>query len=98
MNDRRVIYHPAYLERFRAALAEARAELSVQDFEYRCREADRNAEIAALKAELVEMRETLLLLTTLRREEEQMTVGDLHRQLEMLLVRLTQRDPRAPLH
>jgi hypothetical protein len=97
-NNRRVLLHPSYVEGFRNALREAKADLHQQHFEHLCRLADQNVEIADLRAEVAELREILALLVTISRQQAETDVATLRAQLMALLVRLQRRDPTNPLH
>jgi len=58
----------------------------------------RARELAELRAEVSELREVLLLLVGISREQAEMDVATLRRQLMAILVRLERRDPSQPLH
>jgi hypothetical protein len=98
MQQRLVLYHPSHVATLHRVLAECRAELNAQTFEHLCRQADLNAEVHRLRAEVAELRDVLTLLTALRREEVERDVADLRHQLETLLARIQRRDPSQPLH
>src|SRR6516162_4165688 len=66
-----------------AAAAGARTRLSQEQ----------QRELAELRAEVSELREVLLLLVGISREQAEMAVATLRRQLMAILVRLERRDP-----
>jgi hypothetical protein len=99
MHDRRIVlYHPSHVQALHRVLTECRAELSARTFEHFCRQADMNAEVHRLRAEVGELRDILSMLVTLRREEADADIVQLRAQLTTLLARLERRDPSAPLH
>jgi hypothetical protein len=98
MSDyRRIVLRPHLVAGLRNALLEARADLSARDFEYRCAVADLKAEVETLRGEVRELRDVLLLLTSLRREQAEEDLATLRRQLEVVLVKLAQRQPGVTL-
>ena len=88
MSHNRVLLHPAYVERYRAALRQVRQAYADQFL----------GEVAALRAEVQELREILALVVTITRQQAETDVATLRRQLETALVRLAQRDPATPVH
>jgi hypothetical protein len=90
-NGRRIVLHPALVQRFRNALAEAKSDLHAMHFEHLCQLAD-------LKKEIAELREALQLLVTLRRQQAEGDLTELRRRLEAALARIERRDPSTPLH
>jgi hypothetical protein len=98
MHGRRLLlYHPSHVEALQRVLAECKAELSARTFEHFCRQADMNAEVRALRNEVAELRDVLQLLVSIRRQEAEIDVATLRRQLEALLLRLQPCDGQ-PLH
>jgi len=85
-----VLYHPQYLEGFRNALREARADLHQLHFNHLC-------ELADVRAELKVLREVLEVVVSVTRQQAEGNLASLRRQLEVALARI-ERDPRKPLH
>jgi len=98
MHGRRILYLPEHFEAFRNALAKAKGDLHDQHFQHLCQIAALNVEVAALRAELSELRQVVLLLTTIRRAEAETDVATLRARLLAVLARLERRDPARPLH
>jgi len=86
-----VLYHPKYVEGFRVALREARADLVAMHERHL-------AELADLRAEVAELRSILADVVRLSREKAEGDLVALRRQLETALGRLERRDPAQPLH
>jgi hypothetical protein len=87
---RRIILHPAVVQRLRSVLAEERAAAQQQHFEFL-------AELAALREEVAELRDIMLMITGTLRTSAEQDVAQLRRQLELVLARLERR-PNMPLH
>jgi hypothetical protein len=85
-----VLYHPRYVEGFRAALMEARADLREMHLQHLC-------EIANLQGQVAELREVVQLVVSVLRQQAEPDVATLRRQLEIALARL-ERDPNRPLN
>jgi len=60
--------------------------------------AEHQAELASLRAEVDELREVLLLVTTTLRQQAEADVAALRRRLETMRARIEPRDPAKPLH
>jgi len=91
-NGRRVLlYHPAYVEGYRVALIQARADLHDVHLQH-------VGELADLKAEISELRAVLHTVVTCLREQADQDVATLRHELELALARLTRRDPDQRLH
>src|SRR5262245_44717477 len=89
-DGRRVLLHPSYIEGFRNALRDARADLHALNFRHQCALADLQAEVAELRAILHDV------VTSLREKADE-DLSTLRRQLMTALVRL-ERDRSKPLH
>jgi len=99
MHDRRnILYHPAHIETLRRVLAKAKVDLHDQHFQHLCQIADLNVEVTALRVELTELRQVVLLLTSIRRSEAETDVATLRQQLLTVLARLERRDPTVRLN
>ena len=55
-------------------------------------------ELNAMRAEVAELRDVMLLITSTLHQQAEHDVHTLRRQLETALVRLERRDPAQPLH
>ena len=55
-------------------------------------------ELAAMRREVDELRESVLLVLSLERQRTASEVAELRRELEAALVRLARRNSRQPLH
>jgi uncharacterized protein Yka (UPF0111/DUF47 family) len=86
-----VLYHPRYVEGFRAALREARADLAALHFRHLCELQDLRREVDELRSIFEDVVHTL-------RQQAESDVDQLRRQLMAALVRLQRRDPNTPLH
>jgi hypothetical protein len=96
-NGRRVVlYHPKYVEGFRSALREARADLHDMHFRHLCELADLRREIDTLRAELAHLRE--LRAAVLARQKAEAELAELYRERAIARARAAERDPNIPLH
>jgi hypothetical protein len=72
-------------------LAQAQADLHALHLQHQCAVAD-------LRREVNELRDIIGDVVSAFRQKADQDVGQLRRQLEIALVRLTQRDPAKPVH
>ena len=89
-NARRTLYTAEFVQNFRTALREARADLHDVHFRYL-------TELAAVHAEVRELRSILEDLIRASRMQAEGDVATLRRQLETALARI-ERDQQKPLH
>lgn len=89
-SGRRILLHPRYIEGFRVALREARGDLHEMHYRHLC-------ELAALRAEVAELREILSMIVGTLRTQAETDLATLRRQLERALARI-ERDPNNLLH
>src|SRR5262245_39042358 len=99
MNDGRrvVLYHPRYVEGFRNALREAKADLAAQHLRHQCTYADLLAELTELRDEVRELREIFEAVVRTLRQSTESDVAQLRRELERALLRLAPPHGK-PLH
>jgi len=91
MTARRIVYTPEHVQRFRNALAEARADLRESHSRFL-------AEIAELRREVAELRSIMQDVVRASRVKAADDVASLRHELETALARLERRDPALPLH
>jgi hypothetical protein len=85
---------------YEALLAEAKGDLARMHFEYSCRQADRDREVDALRAELAEVRALYdqLRSVSLARAQAEAELVALHRERAIVQARAAERDPATPLN
>jgi hypothetical protein len=87
---RPVLYHPQIVAAFRNALAQARAKLDEMELRHL-------TDLAELQSQHAELREIVLMVISILRQQAETDVTKLRLQLETVLARL-ERDPARPLH
>jgi len=95
-NYRRPVLQPS-AARIRAAFVEMLADLHEQRERHIEQHAEFLREAAAIKAEVAELRDVLLLVTSITRERAEKDVTELYRILELAIARL-ERKPDQVLH
>jgi hypothetical protein len=89
-NGRRILYSPQFVDGFRVALREAKADLQEMHFRHLC-------ELAELRREVGELRSILQDVIWASREKADADVAGLRHELETALARL-ERNPNKPLN
>jgi hypothetical protein len=87
-SNRRVLYHPDYVQGFRDALAEARADLREMAERHAARVTVLEAKVAALRAEVDQLRSIALA-----RQRGELELAELRRLQAIGRARLAQYDP-----
>jgi len=89
---RRVLYSQQYIEGYRNALAEARADLQAMSFRHRCELTDLRKELDAARAEFDELKTAVFA-----RQCAESELATLYRERELGRARAAERDLTRPL-
>jgi hypothetical protein len=92
-NGRRVLYSPSYIQGFRNALCQARADLHAMSFRHACELADLRKEFDQVRADYAELRSTVLA-----RQDAEAELAALYRERAIARARAAERDPALPLN
>jgi len=90
--NRKLLYTPGYVEGFRNALRQARAELAQQHFHHLCELADVRKELDELRAQFDTLRSI-----SLARSKAETKIEELRRLQAIGRARAAERDPASPL-
>jgi len=92
MTNGRRLLRP-HIDAYRAALAEAKADLSVMNFRHECRIADLLRQLDEVRAAFEELRAAVLA-----RQNAEHELAALHREREIARAQAAERDPCQPLN